>query len=170
MSAASNESPNVELSDDNILKQRYVFYRKTCYFKITSGGTLLRCRNRKQRLYLMREVVANKHVPVDFLFRIYCHRKIIVYRSGRERDAYQHFSYLVHHRRTGEAWKKTQSTNGIEHIIISYNEEDQSYGVEGEVRRLYTISRGAQILSLSRLLPKDLFIIIIFSGTISVSC
>ena len=93
MSAASNESPNVELPDDDILKQRYVFTGKLLLFKITSGGILLRCRNRKQRLYLMREVVANKHVPVDFLFRIYYHRKIIVYRSGRERDAYQHFSY-----------------------------------------------------------------------------
>ena len=84
--------------------------------------------------------MANKHVPVDFLFRIYCHRKIIVYRSGRERDASQHFSYLMDHRRTGEAWKKTKSTNSVEHIVISYNEEDQSYGVEGEVRRFRGVS------------------------------
>lgn len=28
MSAVNNEGPNVEVSDDDILKQRYVFYRK----------------------------------------------------------------------------------------------------------------------------------------------
>lgn len=42
----------------------------------------------------------------------------------------------MRYRRTGEAGKKTKLVNGIEHIIISYNEEDQSYGVEGEVCRL----------------------------------
>ena len=48
----------------------------------------------------------------------------------------------MRHRRTGEAGKKTKLINGVEHIIISYNEEDQSYGVEGEVCRF----RGVPVL------------------------
>ena len=36
----------------------------------------------------------------------------------------KHYLYIVQHRKTGQA---------VEHIIISYNEEDQSYGIEGQV-------------------------------------
>ena len=39
----------------------------------------------------------------------------------------------LHCRRTGQTVKNSKATNYVEHITISYNEEDQSYGIEGEV-------------------------------------
>ena len=40
----------------------------------------------------------------------------------------------MHRRRTGQTGrKKTNTIDNVEHIIVSYNEEDQSYGIEGQV-------------------------------------
>ena len=36
----------------------------------------------------------------------------------------KYYLYIVQHRKAGQS---------VEHIIISYNEEDQSYGIEGQV-------------------------------------
>ena len=40
----------------------------------------------------------------------------------------------MHRRRTGQGGQGgRKKTNNVEHIIVSYNEEDQSYGIEGQV-------------------------------------
>ena len=38
--------------------------------------------------------------------------------------------HIMYHRRIGHAG---YAIDTVEHIIISHNEEDQSYGIEGEV-------------------------------------
>ena len=39
---------------------------------------------------------------------------------------------IIFHRTIGKTVENNTSSN-VEHIIISYNEEDQTYGIEGEV-------------------------------------
>lgn len=60
-------------------------------------------------------------------------------------------------------------SGNVEHIIISYNDEDQSYGIEREVLQtdICAFTKGRFIVSIKRLHENKLFQRILSSGMIS---